>query len=370
MRVALVHDYLNEYGGAERVLMALSEIWPDAPIYTAFAVGGSTAQKAFAGKKVVQSWFSRIPGASKLYSPLRFLIPKIWNSFNFSDFDLVITSASWYITKGMKRGTKTKEICYCHTPPRWLYGYATSINWQKYKFVRIYGMVVGHFLRMYDFERAQKVDQFVANSKNVAERIWKFYRKPAVVIYPPVSEPNLTGKIEKKGYLVIVGRIVGGKGIELAAEAAKRIGFKLKVVGESAGLANLIDTIKGLGGENVELLGYVSEETKWRIVAEAKALLAFEKDVDFGITPVEAMMCGTPVIAYKSGGYKETVIEGKNGVLFDDYSVNGVGEALKRLEKKRFEPEKLKQYAIKFSGKEFKVQMLKLAGKYARVTGS
>ncbi|KKU69702.1 MAG: Glycosyl transferase group 1 [Candidatus Amesbacteria bacterium GW2011_GWA1_47_20] len=163
MRVALVHDYLNEYGGAERVLEALAEMWPEAPIYTAFAVPNSSAVKAFGGKKIITSWFQNIPLYNKLYSPLRFFIPWIWESFNLSEYDLVITSASWYITKGLGK----KEICYCHTPPRWLYGYETSIAWKKYWPVRIYATIVGHFLRMYDFSQAQKVGVFVANSKNV-----------------------------------------------------------------------------------------------------------------------------------------------------------------------------------------------------------
>src|SRR5262245_41654009 len=141
MKVALVHDQINEFGGAERVLEALSEIYPDAPIYTAFYRKGSPAWMRFKHKKIIASWVQTIPFfATKLHSPLRFLAPLIWNSFDFSKYDVVITSASWYITKGIEK-KKGIEICYCHTPPRWLYGYKTSVEFQKYWPVKIYAVI-------------------------------------------------------------------------------------------------------------------------------------------------------------------------------------------------------------------------------------
>jgi hypothetical protein len=166
MKVALVHDYIKEYGGAERVLEALTEIFPDAPIYTAFCTKSSEAYKHFKDKQIITSWAQFIPlFKSKLYSPLRFLTPLIWGSFNLSEYDLVISSSSWYIAKGFKKpDDKFKEFCYCHTPPRWLYGYTTSVNFQRYWPVKVYALIVGHCLRLYDFKQAQKVDYFIANS--------------------------------------------------------------------------------------------------------------------------------------------------------------------------------------------------------------
>ena len=160
MKVALVHDYIKEYGGAERVLGVLTEIFPDAPIYTSFYKENSEAYKHFKDKKIVASWVQYLPlFRSKLYSPLRFLTPLIWSSFNLSKYDLVISSASWYIAKGFKKkNDQFTEICYCHTPPRWLYGYNTSVNLQKYWPIKVYATIVGHFLRLYDFNQAQKVD--------------------------------------------------------------------------------------------------------------------------------------------------------------------------------------------------------------------
>src|SRR3989304_5055664 len=182
MKVALVHDYIKEFGGAERALKSLSEIYPNSPIYTAFRVKGSTADKEFKGKEIHESFLAPLLKIDSFYSPLRFLTPVIWKSMDLSSYDLVITSSSWYITRGFKVGPKTKVICYCHTPPRWLYGYETSVGFTKYWPVKVYGAIVGHFMRMYDFNTAQKpvrvrgrvrggVDYFIANSENVKKRI-------------------------------------------------------------------------------------------------------------------------------------------------------------------------------------------------------
>lgn len=336
MKIALVHDYLNEYGGAEKVLETLSEIWPQAPIYTAFQVPGSTAAKAFANRRVITSWFQYLPFYKQLYSPLRFLIPLIWGSLDLKNYDLVITSASWYITKGLSKN----EICYCHTPPRWLYGYETSINLQKYWPVKIYSLIVGHFLRMYDFNQAQKVKLFLANSQNVADRIYKFYRREATVVYPPVS---VQSKSKSKGdYYLIISRLVGAKGIEMAVEASKKYGFKLKIAGERAGFA-----------KDIPSLGRVSDEEKSKLMAEAKGFLALARDEDFGITPVESMMLGTPVIAFNGGGYKETIINKKTGILFDDYSPEGLYKAILEFEKTKFDSKYISKYATKFSKENF-----------------
>lgn len=352
MKVALAHDYLSEYGGAERVLGALSDMYPQAPIYTAFKVSGSSAAKAFSDRKIIQSWFRYIPFYKYLYSPLRFLIPWIWGSFDFSEFDLVITSASWYVTKGLGKKFKVPEICYCHTPPRWLYGYPTSVNFQKYWPVRLYGIIVGHFLRMYDFRQAQKVDVFVANSQEVARRIKKFYRRESTVVYPPVEIPNpksqISNKLQisnlKKQYYLMVSRMVGGKGVELAVKAAAKKGFQLKIAGEAAGFGGL---------NNVETLGYIGETEKAKLMAEAKGFLALEEASDFGITPVESMMTGTPVIAFNGGGYKESVLNGRTGVLFDDYSVAGLISAIERFNKMKWDRKLIKSGAAKFSRKVF-----------------
>ena len=354
MKVALVHDYIAEYGGAERVLEVLSEMFPDAPIYTAYSKKDSEAFKHFKDRKIVESWAAVIPYFPKLASPLRFLTPWIWGSLDLSKFDLVISSSSWYSTKGFnKKDGKPIEICYCHTPPRWLYGYSTSIEWQKYAPVRIYGKVIGKQIRKYDYEAAQRVNFFIANSKEVASRIKRFYNRDATVIYPPVSLSTTNKKFEKGDYYFVLSRIVGAKGLEIAVEAAEKMGFKLKIAGANFGYYTGHKAMIKKGLENVEFLGFVPDAELVKLYSEAKGFLALAHDEDFGMTPVESMLCGTPVVAFNGGGYKETVIDGKTGVLFDDYSAEGLESAINKFEKSKFDEKEIIAHAQKFSKERF-----------------
>jgi glycosyltransferase involved in cell wall biosynthesis len=360
MKVALVHDYLKEYGGAERVLWALHEIWPEAPIYTAFCHKNSAAGRAFADVRIIESWLAPLIKHKNLYSPLRFLTPLIWKSFDFSTYDLVVSSASWYITRGFRMGSKTRVICYCHTPPRYLYGYPTSIEWRRYWSLRVYGLIVNHFLRLYDFKTAQQVDKFIANSKNVASRIKKFYRREAAVIYPPVETEKIiqaTKKLKPKDYYLIASRVVGAKGIELAVEAAKKAGVKLKIVGEPAGLRWFGRNLESLKGKGIELLGRVPDKDLYRYYGQCKAFLALATDEDFGVTPVEAMAAGRPVIAFRGGGYLESVVEGKTGLFFDLPKVESLASVLKEFKPGKFKPEDCRAQAKKFSKERFKKEI-------------
>ena len=360
MKVALVHDYLKEYGGAERVLRVLADLFPQAPIYTAFLVKNSTAAKQFADRKIRQSSWAWLIKHGNLYSPLRFLLPSIWRSIDLSDYDLVITSCSGYIARGFVRGKKTKVIAYCHTPPRFLYGYQTSINWQKYWPVRVYALVVNHFLRLFDFTSAQEVDYWVVNSKNVAARVEKFYRRESTVIYPPVEVERLvkaSQKVKKENYFFIAARLVGGKGLEQAVKAAVEVGVKLKIAGEQAGWAGTRKRLEELKSQNVELLGRVSDQELFNLYAKAKGFMALEKDVDFGMTPVEAMAAGTPVIALNSGGYRETVIDGKTGILVKNTKVRAIQRAMKRFNQIKWDKVVLQNHAKKFSKERFKKEI-------------
>jgi len=271
MRIALVHDYLNEFGGAERVLLALSEIYPKAPIYTIYFKKDSPCGKEFKDKKIIQSWFSYLPFADKLISPLRFLVPLVWNSFNFSKYDLVITSASWAVTKGMK-GAK-KEICYLHTPPRYLWGYDTSRDWQSLWFagaVKIYALVVNHFMRMYDFTQAQKVTYFIANSKNVGRRIEKFYRrKDYAVVYPPIESPHATSYMLHSTHYLTGGRMVRTKNFDLIIKACKKADVKLKIFGSGVEEKNL----RKIASNKVEFLGRVSDDELANLYTNANAFI-------------------------------------------------------------------------------------------------
>ena len=328
----------------------MSELFPDAPIYTAYYKKGSPAWERFKSKKIIASWVESIPGFPAFSSPLRFLAPQIWNSFDFSSYDVMIGSASWYITKGFAKKGKAVEICYCHTPPRWLYGYPTAKP--QTPLVRAYGTIVGFFMRQYDFNAAQKVDYFIANSKETQRRIQKFYRRDSVVMYPPIELPKIS-KVKKEEYYLFVSRPVGSKGLELAVAAAKKLKIHLKVVGA-----------QGISDENIEYLGYVSDENLAKLYAGAKAFLALATDEDFGMTPVESMHFGTPVIAFRGGGYTESVIDGKTGIFFKHDLV----AAIQKFEKMNIKSEDCVTVAEKFSKKRFQKELGDFVKKYGYST--
>jgi glycosyltransferase involved in cell wall biosynthesis len=269
---------------------------------------------------------------------------------------VVISSASWYVTKGINVPASTLHISYVHTPPRFLYGYQTSIEWQKYWLVRQYAKVVNHFLRIYDFESAQKPDVLVVNSANVQRRVQKVYRRDSLIIYPPVDLPSV--QFARRGdYYLVISRIVGGKGLMLAVEAANHMRVPLKVVGTGAGWGKEEERLKTLAGNTVQFLGYVDDNELSRLYAGAKAFLALAEDEDFGITPVEAMGAGTPVVAYRGGGYKETVVEGETGVFFDDLSAGSLIAAMKKLETIEISEDLCRQRAQDFSKQVFVKKM-------------
>lgn len=356
MRVALVHDYIKEFGGAERVLKTLSDMYPEAPIYTAFRVKGSTADKELQGKKIIESWLAPLLKIWRLYSPLRFLAPVIWGSFDLSKYDLVTTSCSWYISRGFKVGPNTRVIAYCHTPPRWLYGYKMSVGFTKYWPVKIYAAIVGHFMRLYDFKTAQDINLWIANSKNVQARIKKFYRKDSTVIYPPVEVERIikaAGNLKKEDYFLIVSRLVGAKGLEETAKAVKNLGIELKIVGESHGFADVERRLKRLSGGNIKLLGRLTDTELYELLGKAKGFIALARDEDFGMTVVEAQAAGTPVIAFNGGGFKESVVDGETGILINDTDEKTLKSALKRFEDIKWDREKLVANARRFSKENF-----------------
>lgn len=350
MKIALVHDYLNEAGGAERVLRVLAEMYPEAPIYTAFAKKNGSAYITLQECDIVESrwaWFLKI---GRFYSYFRFLLPWIWKSVDLTEYELIITSCSGYIARGFKVKPSAKVVAYCHTPPRWLYGYDTPTGAQGKWWGRAFMWIVGPFIRYFDYQSAQRVDLWIANSREVAARIEKFYRKPAVVVYPPIDVPQL-GWSEPKvrsDYYLMISRIVGGKGIEEAVKAFKTLGIKLKVVGE------VVDTKLGA---KVESLGRVSESELIKLYSGAKGFVALARDEDFGMTVVESMAYGTPVLAFNGGGYKETVTHGKTGVLIGGADVKSVAEGIKQMEKTKWDSEAIKKWASKFGRERFEKEI-------------
>ena len=368
MRVALVHDYLVEYGGAERVLEALHEIWPQSPVFVAYfnPEGLGPHKKRFKNWDIRQSWGKNLPFMPHLLSFYRIFAPLFFEGFDFSDFDVVISSTNIYFAKGIVTKPETLHICYCHTPPRFLYGYPYATRFRNYPLVKQVSDVLNHFLRIYDYLSAQRVDYFVANSKNTAARIKKFYRREATVIYPPVEIkkfPSSKLQVPSSNYFLFVSRLDYFKRPDLAVEACNRLKVPLKVVGKGPEE----ERIRKMAGPTVEILGEVSDEELARLYQGCRALIYPAQEEDFGIVPLEAMAVGRPVIALRSGGVLESVIEGKTGVFFDEPTVESLIGAIKHYnntyycnEKRRGEMEKncLKQ-ARRFSKERFKKEIKK-----------
>ena len=353
MKIALVHDYLMDYGGAEEVLYELHRMYPDAPIYVSLLDKQKLGKfwSKFSDARIVTSRFQYIPYASRVISPLRFLLPLVWGSFDFSSYDVVITSASWAVTKGIRKGKHTKEICYLHTPPRYLYGYDTSRVWKGtwYGFlIDWYALIVNHAMRIYDFHQSQKVDVFVANSKNVGERIEKFYRRNDYhVIYPPIEvdkfiDPNIKAKTGT--YYLTGGRLVAAKNFDLIIKSCEKANVPLKIFGTGIEKEKLMN----IAGKQVEFLGHITDEEKVAYMKGAKAFILAQKDEDFGITPIEAAACGVPSIAYKSGGYTESISDKKTGLFFESLSVDALEKVIKESERMKWDKKIIIAHAEKF----------------------
>jgi glycosyltransferase involved in cell wall biosynthesis len=375
MKVALVHDQLREFGGAERVLVAFKKIFPQADVYTTtFDINSlGSHKKLIKDWKVYVSWFGKIPVLNRLYSPFRFLTPLIWESFDFSKYDLVISSSGSWMSKGIKTTKPTLHISYIHHPPRYLYGYETAIEWKKYLIIRIYAYVVNHFLRLWDFKSTKRPDFLIANSQETKKRIEKFYRRDSTIIYPPVNIPSKIGsrpRREKIGnYYLTVSRLAKAKHIDILIRAANKMKFNLKIVGTGRDE----EYLKSIAGSTVEFLGNLTDEQLKETYLNAKAFIFSSKDEEFGIAVVEAMGYGLPVIAYRSGGIPEYVINSKNGYLFDKLEESSLIKQIDELaslpeEKYLQMRQEARKTAEQFSEEKFQKNILNFIKKHARIT--
>jgi len=359
-KIALVHDYIKEYGGAERVLEALHKLYPDAPIYTLVYCPEFLGphRERFKTWNIHSSFLQYIPYKHKFISVFRLVAPWVFKTFNFSAYDSIIVSATGaYIPNNITKQS-AKQICYCHTPPRYLYGYATARDWKRHVVMKVLGEIANHFLRIIDYYASQNVDIFIANSENVARRIQKFYRRDSIVVYPPITNAKRkmqNAKLQvknQKEYYIAGGRLARAKHYDVIIKACIELGTPLKIFGK--GFAGYEEALRKMDSKgNVVFVGEVSDEEKLALMKGARAFIFAGEDEDFGIVPVEAMSMGTPVIAYKSGGVLETIVDGKTGVFFTELSVVSLVTALKRFQKLKIQSEDCIIQAKQFSESSF-----------------
>jgi glycosyltransferase involved in cell wall biosynthesis len=371
IKVALVHDFLNQHGGAERVLDVLHEMFPEAPIFTLLYDKEKMREK-FKNADIRVSFLRKFPKFfQKRHKWLLPFMPTAPETFNLREFDLVISSSSAF-AKGIVVKPKTLHICYCHSPMRYVWDwnekYLAEQGLRKTR--RLFGRMLLNYVRLWDQVASHRVDHFVANSKTTQSRISKYYRRESVVIYPPVDVNNViphsmrdpenlsdSNKLDslfrgndknKEGYFLIVSRLAPYKKIEIAIEAMNKLNLPLVIVGE--GSEKYIKHLKKIAGPKTKFVGWKSDEELKRYYKQARAFL-FPGEDDFGITPVEAMAQGTPVLALRKGGATETVIEGETGEFFDDPTVESLADGVRRLisNENGYEVEKVKNRAKNFS---------------------
>jgi glycosyltransferase involved in cell wall biosynthesis len=354
MKIALIHDHLAQQGGAEKVLEVLAEMYPKAPIYV-LLYKQSNIDKYFRGHKIESSIIQRLPGGVKHYRWYLALMPMAVEFFDLSDFDLVISSTSSF-AKGVITKTETKHICYCHTPTRYLWSdthqYIRELRYNKF-FKKIISLVL-NYVRIWDRQAADRVDKFITNSKTSQDRIKKYYRRNSTIIYPSIEEEKFHISKEQDVYFLVGCRLVPYKRIDIVIKAFQKTDKKLKIFGDGLDL----DRLKDIAGDsgNIEFLGRVSDEERAKLYSKCQAYINPQKE-DFGITIVEAMASGRPVIALGAGGATETIIPGVTGELFDEERAESVLEVINRFDVKKYNPEEIRAHAMQFSKENFKKSM-------------
>lgn len=359
MKVALVHDYLNQYGGAERVLKALTEIFPYAPIYT-LVYSKKQTLGIFKDKQVHTSFLQKIPLARSYHRIFPVLMPAAIEQFDLKRFQIVISSAYSY-AKGVITTPDTLHISYCHTPLRYAWDDCHRFT-EEFGFPRLIKKLIPfgvNYIRLWDRISSARPDLFIANSSFVALRIKKYYNREAEVIYPPVDtsfycSSSDVARPTPQDYYLMVGRLLPYKRFDIAVSAFNKLGLPLKIVGVGPEEKRL----KKKAFSNIEFLGRLSDEELRNYYCGSKAFI-FPQEEDFGITPVEAMACGRPVVAYEGGGALETVKEGRTGVFFSRQTSEGLIQAVKNFDSYKFNPNLIRQYALKFDKEIFKSKIKK-----------
>lgn len=327
LKVALVHDWLDSRGGGERVLKCFHEIWPDAPIYT-LVYDPDRAPEWCRECDVRTTYIQNWPGGVKYRKYLLSFMPKAWESLDLTEYDLVVSSCA-SLCKGVLTRPDALHVCMCYSPTRYVWDLYHEYYASASAVKRLFMPSMIHKVRMWDFQAAQRVDEFVVDSDFVGKRVEKFYRRPFTTIYPGVPVGEYEVRDADEGYYLVVSRFVGYKRVDLAIEVCNRLGRPLVVIG-SGGECEA--DLRAAAGPTVEFRGRVSDEEMREAYAGAKAFL-FPGMEDYGLTPVEAMAAGAPVLAYGRGGALETVSDGRTGLFFHAQTADSLAECMERFER-------------------------------------
>ncbi|MFC1496504.1 glycosyltransferase [Candidatus Margulisiibacteriota bacterium] len=354
MKIAIVHDFLNQFGGAERVVAVLHEMFPDAPIYTSIFNKGRMPQE-FGKMDIRTSFMQNLPLVMEKYRYYFWLYPKAFESFDLSEYDLIISSSSAY-AKGINKRSDAIHICYCYNPMRFVWRYENYIKKEDFPwFIKslLPGLLTG--LKKWDLRSNEKVDCFVAISKEIEQRIKHMYQRDSVLIYPPIEVSLFDVSKNEGDYFLIVARLSAYKRIDLAVEAFSKLQLPLKIAGNGPAKNELQKKAKN----NVEFLGKVSDTGLKELYSNCKALVVTGEE-DFGIAPLEAAASGKPTIAFRAGGALETVVDKKTGIFFDRQDTEALVAAVKSFNQLSFDKLSIRQQAEKFDKQVFKEKMLKL----------
>lgn len=353
MKVAIVHDWLANMGGAERIIKIFHELFPEAPIYTC-VYNEEKMSSEFHSMNIRTTFIQKMPFGKSKYQVYLPLMPMAFEQLNLSEYDMVISSSS-SCAKGVITRSNTLHICYCHTPMRYAWDFYFEYLKGKNPIIKSLIAMQMHKIRQWDRISADRVDYFIANSQNVADRIQKHYRRDSEVIYPPVDTEFYKPRDKDDSFYLIVSRLVPYKRVDLAVKVFNELGLALKIIG-SGGAYN---TLKTIAKDNIEFLGRLSDEETKDYYARCKAFI-FCGEEDFGITPLEAQACGRPVIAYGKGGALETVVDGVTGLFFYEQSELALKNAVEEFEKNIhiFDKTIIRENALKFDEDNFKIKIL------------
>ncbi|HEU5438243.1 MAG TPA: glycosyltransferase [Ktedonobacterales bacterium] len=353
VRVALVHDYLNQMGGAEKVLLALHDLFPQAPIYTTI-YDRRRVDPRFQRMDIRTSGLQRMPFIKRHHQPFLPLYPFAFERMDLREYDLVISDSSAF-AKGIVTRPEALHFCYCHTPMRWAWNYEEYVEREKLgRLARTLLPPVVTWLRQWDYATAARVDYFIANSPPVAARIAKYYRREAVYIPPPVDTSRFYVAPIHEDYFLIVSRLIPYKRIDLAVRAFTALGLPLRIVGSGRDEGRL----RRMAGKNVRFLGRLSDDEVRRQMAHCRAFI-FPGEEDFGITAVEAQASGRPVVAYGAGGATAMIVEGETGYFFHQQTPEALAEVVSKLDDAHFDPQAIRRHAEEFDTQRFAQQLLR-----------